>query len=152
MAGFTFRLQAVLDWRVDKDEAAQRMLGAARQALQDAETALTAAGERLAGARAKTRDAAQAGCDGATSAWHWNWIAGCEDAVRTAERGVQERQQSVAAASLAAQAARRDVRTLERLRERALEKHRYQQKRLEQQALDALGASRFVRREMEGEP
>lgn len=144
---FQFRLQAVLDWRREQDETAQRALGVARQALHDAETLLAAMRTRLEDARQQTRAAEESGCEAARRAWHWNWITGREDDVRKAERGVQERRTAVTQASSAAQIARRGLRTLERLRDRAQEKHEYQQKRLEQQALDALAATRFIRRE-----
>jgi flagellar export protein FliJ len=147
MAGFAFRLQAVLDWRREQDEAAQRALGVARQALHDAEVLLASAQARLEDARTTTGAAEAAGCDGVVRAWHWNWIVGREDDVRTAERGVHEHRTAVTKASSAAQDARRGLRTLERLRDRALETHTYQQKRLEQQALDALATTRFIRRE-----
>jgi flagellar export protein FliJ len=154
MTTHRFRLQAVLDWRREQDEAAQRALGVARQALHDAETRLAFTHARLEDARATTRAAEAAGSDGvgaafqtAQRAWHWNWIVGREDDVRTAESGVHECRTAVTKASSAAQDARRGLRTLERLRDRALETHTYQQKRLEQQALDALATTRFIRRE-----
>src|SRR5687767_5693630 len=143
MTTHRFRLQTVLDWRRDQDEAAQRALGVARQALHDAEMQLAAMHARLEDARVKTRVAEEGGCDSAARAWHWNWITGRQDDVRRAERGVEECRTAVTQASLAAQAARRGLRTLERLRDRALERHEYQQKRLDQQALDALAATGF---------
>ena len=142
---FRFRLQAVLDWRREQDDAAQRDLGAARQALHHADTVAARAAAALAAARAGTRAAEQAGCDGASRAWHWNWIVRCEDGVRQAAGVVAERRAAVERASQAAQAARRAVRTLERLRQRNLAHYEYEERRREQKALDALAATGFVR-------
>ena len=142
---FRFRLQAVLDWRREQDASAQRALGAARQALHDAEAAAAAAGARLADARNRTQLAEQAGCAAAARAWHWNWIVRCEHDVRRAADVVAERRGGVDRAAAAAQDARRALRTLERLRERALTGFDYQERRREQKALDALAVTGFIR-------
>jgi flagellar FliJ protein len=144
---FRFRLQAVLDWRERQYDDAQRLLTAARQALQAGEAAAARARELLASSRERTRDAEAGGCDPSTRAWHWNWIVRCEADVARADTEVTARRADADTAAGVVAEARKRLRPLEKLRDRARQQHADEERRVEQKALDALAVTRYVRRD-----
>ena len=144
MATFRFRGAAAL-------EIAERQEKAAEGALARAESELSAARVRWETTRIRLRDAgatltstARSGASSHVLAWHRNWMTGL--AVAADARGKEADQLSVAVRTvrLAWQAARRRRLTLERLRERALRRHRVAEQRREVKELDELARARYV--------
>jgi flagellar protein FliJ len=145
MPPFRFRLQAVLDWRGRQHEEALRLLAVARQALAASEADAAQARALLASSRERTRVAEAGGCDQATRAWHWNWIVRCEADVTRADDVVTARGADVDSAAATVAEARKRLRPLEKLRDRARQEHADEERRIEQKALDALAVTRYVR-------
>lgn len=150
MKPFTFRLAQVLAlWHRRED--------AAHMALQRHQAA-TAAARLRAHDAARARQAAldDAGrCGASTSAaheltWHRNWIellsvrlAGTVDATRRCEAAER-------AALAAWQKARRDRRTMERLRDRARQRYAVDVRRREAAAMDAVAQQAAAREQRRG--
>jgi flagellar protein FliJ len=145
MPPFRFRLQAVLDWRGRQHEEVLRLLAVARQALAASEADALRAREQLASSRDRTRVAEAGGCDQATRSWHWNWIVRCEADVTRADAVVTARRADADNAAGAVAEARKRLRPLEKLRDRARQQHADDERRIEQKALDALAVTRYVR-------
>jgi flagellar protein FliJ len=145
MPPFRFRLQAVLDWRGRQHDEALRLLAAARQVLAASEADAGRAREQLASSRERTRVAESGGCDQATRSWHWNWIVRCDADVTRADAAVAARRADVDTAAAIVAEARKRLRPLEKLRDRARQEHADEERRSEQKALDALAVSRYVR-------
>jgi flagellar export protein FliJ len=132
-------------------EIAERQEQAAEGALARAEADLSSARVRWETTRVRLRDAgatlmstARSGASSHVLAWHRNWMTGL--AVAADARGKETEQLAVAVrrARLAWQIARRRRLTLERLRERALRRHRVGEQRREVKELDELARARYV--------
>ncbi len=138
MPGFRFRTQAALDLRRSQDEDARRLFGEATQAVARAELvldqAMTAVGDAI-------RNASEVGAhaSGVTMlTWHRNWITSRKHDADQQRSRVEQCRADAEIAALAAQQARRKLRSLERLRERALQAYMAAERRHEQKQLDAL--------------
>jgi flagellar export protein FliJ len=151
MKPLLFRAQAALDIRRLQDEAAQRALALAQSELLRADHAVLHAAAQVdtaaagaAAAFAQVRDAHQL-------VWHRNWMVGLEREVARARHRREERRVEVDAAAVRAQQARRAVRVLERLRERAFRAWERLARREEQKALDLLGSLQYAARHLRRE-
>ncbi len=145
MRPFRFRAQVALELRRrEHDEALRRRaaaeiaLGAADAAVASAEAAIAAADERCAAVMAETVEHSRIH-------WHRAWRVRCVEErtglqTRRAQHDLELRQ----AAEHVSHTHRR-VRSLERLREHALEKWVRAEQQDERKTMDALAASRFVR-------
>ena len=143
MAGFRFRAAAALDMRVRAEESATRVLGEARAALERSERALK---DSLAALDATLVQGAQAVSDPGLSIWYRNWIARQRHEIGRRQGMVAERQAAVDAAVASLHAAHRDVRVLERLRDRLRDAWMLAERRREQKELDWLGSVRHALR------
>jgi flagellar export protein FliJ len=154
MKPFHFRPQPALDVRRTQDEAAQRALAVAHAALLRAEQAVDAALAAVETGCARGAEALVAVRSAHELEWHRNWMTGLERGVARARQQREERRVEVKTATLRAQEARRRLRALERLRERAFEQYEAVARREEQKALDLLGslqhAVKQIRREEKG--
>jgi flagellar biosynthesis chaperone FliJ len=117
----------------------------AQQALQASEAGAARAREQLAASRERTRTAEAGGCDPSSRSWHWNWIVRCEADVTQADAAVAARRADADKAAGLAMEARKRLRPLEKLRDRARQEYADQERRIEQKALDALAVTRYVR-------
>lgn len=148
MATFTFRAQAALDLRRTQDEDARRQLAEAERVVRESAT-------ELEHAEAAVRDAIRlaGGCsaDVTLLTWHRNWIASRQHHADQRRVELEARRAEAAVAAAKAQAARRQLRTLERLRDRALRAFLDAQRRNEQKALDALGTMQYAVRHIREE-
>ena len=79
--------------------------------------------------------------------WHRNWMVGLQRDLARARQVEEERRMDVQAATAAAMKARRAVRALERLKERAWRAHDVLARREDQKALDLLGGLRYAARQ-----
>ena len=142
MGRFVFRAEVALTFRRQQEQAATRrwleasaVLDAARRAEADAAGAVTAA-----------LDAAAAVHDPAQRAWHRHWILRLQQQHARHRATVLECSGAVDAAALRMNAARRDVKALERLRARALAAWQLAQQREEQKEMDWLGSVKYALR------
>ena len=144
MTPFRFRAGAALDIRRREEDAAASALVRAEAHFFEANRAY--ADMEQARARAQTERAAQTtrGIDAVALMWHRNWIVRLEamvDDLRTS-RGIAEA--AVTTARQAWQFARRRRLALERMRDRALHRHRDAARLLEAKELDELARIRFT--------
>jgi len=79
--------------------------------------------------------------------WHRNWMVGLQRDLARARQVEEERRIDVQAATAAAMKARRAVRALERLRDRAWRTYDALARREDQKALDLLGGLRYAARQ-----
>jgi flagellar export protein FliJ len=146
MRPFRFRAAIVLDLRQKQDEAAQRRLALARADFLGASRALEAA--EAAHAAAQTRAAkAEASAEEITLLqWYRNWMAGRQDDVARARGRVDDCRTALAEAADEAVRARRDLRVIERYRDRVWQAWQREALREEQKALDWLGTLQHATR------
>jgi flagellar export protein FliJ len=143
MAGFKFRAAAALDMRLRAEELATRALGDARAALDRSERALK---ESLAALDVTLARGTEAVSDPGLSIWYRNWITRQRHEIGRRRTMVADRQVAVDAAVGMLHAAHRDVRVLERLRDRLHEAWLLAERRKEQKELDWLGSVRHALR------
>jgi len=141
MAGFKFRAAAALDLRIRAEEEATRALGDARAALERSERALHESLTALEATLAQGREAAS---DPGLSIWYRNWITRQRHEIGRRRALLAERQVAVDAALTTLHTAHRDVRVLERLRDRLQQAWMLAERRREQKELDWLGSVRHA--------
>jgi flagellar export protein FliJ len=144
MRAFRFRAAAALELRQQQERTAAAAYGRADAALREAQAAETQA-------RRAQADAAQAvmtlqcrGTDIAELTWHRNWIVRCGEIVERQVHEVAARARVAATAEAAWHEARRKLRALERMRERAWRRYQEAQTRLELKQIDELARVRHV--------
>ena len=143
MAGFKFRAAAALDMRIRTEEQATKALGDARAALERSERALQ---ESVVALEATLVQGSAAAGDPGLSIWYRNWITRQQQEIGRRRARLAERQVAVDAAVAALHAAHRDVRVLERLRDRLHQAWMLADRRREQKELDWLGSVRHALR------
>lgn len=141
MAPFRFRAAAALDLRQQIEDRAKRALGDAQAALERAERALEEARTAL---DATLASGASAVADPGLSIWYRNWITRQRHELQRRRAMVADRRAAVDAAVVRLQAAHRDVRVLERLRDRLHSEWALAERRKEQKELDWLGSVRHA--------
>jgi flagellar biosynthesis chaperone FliJ len=124
------------------------------RALALAEAHLMRASEHVVLARGVIQTASNTSRDAMTGIqraheleWHRNWMVGLQRDLARARQVEEERRMDVQAATAAAMKARRAVRALERLKERAWRAHDVLARREDQKALDLLGGLRYAARQ-----
>jgi flagellar export protein FliJ len=148
MAKFIFRAQVALDLRKKQEDAARLALAEAQDRLNQAERALAGAQARLADALARAQDADAHAADPTLAIWYRNWIHRLRREVARCVQILDGRQADAKAAEQAALEARRAVRVIEKLRERAWTEHVTRERREEQKALDLLGVMQHAIRHL----
>jgi flagellar export protein FliJ len=144
MANFRFRAQVALDLRRKQDEEAQRDLGIARHATADAKRALDAEERVLADANVRASVEEARATDTTHAVWYRNWMKRQQQVIGAARAAVDTRLQEERAFAERAMEARRRLRSLERLRERAWKAFQTLERRAEQKEYDVLGGLRYV--------
>ncbi len=144
MSDFRFRAGAALELRTQQERRAAAGFGRAESALREAQ-----AGEIEA--RRVHHEASQAlialqcrGTDIAALTWHRNWIVRCAETIERQVREVAARARAARDAEQAWHEARRKMRALERMRERAWRRYQEAQGRLELKQLDELARLRHI--------
>jgi flagellar export protein FliJ len=144
MQAFRFRAQVALDQRRREEDAAEAALARAEAHFSAARDALAQAVARH-GAGATAQDSAvRGGTTGHMVVWHRNWITGLAAAVEVRRRELNRHEAVVAEARTAWYVTRRKRLMLERLRERALARHRVAEQRWEAKQIDELARMRFM--------
>jgi flagellar export protein FliJ len=147
MPAFRFRAQPALDLRRKDEERQHEAVNEARRANEAAENALLAAQTRFNEAARRASEADAIGGDVTTAIWHRNWIKSQRRELARAEAIAEDRRVQLEDAEKLLIEARRRVRVLERLRERAVAAHEQQERHAEQQRLDELAVLRFAIRQ-----
>jgi flagellar export protein FliJ len=148
VAKFIFRAQVALDLRRKQEDAARLALAEAQSRLQLAEWELHGAQTRLTEAMTRARDTEAEAADPTLAIWYRNWIHRQRREVARCLQILDNRQADVKAAEAKAMEARRAVRVLEKLRDRAWSEHNTRERRDEQKALDMLGVMQYAIRHM----
>ncbi len=148
MAKFIFRAQVALDLRRKQEDAARLALAEAQSRLQRAEWDVESAQAQLAEGLARARDTEAEASDPTLAIWYRNWIHRQRREVARCLQILDGRQADVKAADAKAMEARRAVRVLEKLKDRAWSEHTTRERRDEQKALDLLGVMQYAIRHM----
>ncbi len=144
MKPFRFRAQPALDLRHKEEDAAEAALARAEARFSASKHAVDEAIAREAAAAAAQDAAVRAGTPSHTLLWHRNWITALTTAVETYRREMNRQEAAVAEARRAWYEARRRRLMLERLRDRAIARHRAAEQRVELQQIDELARMRFM--------
>jgi flagellar export protein FliJ len=144
MREFRFRAQAALDLRRRQFDAARRELADAERVRDEAQGRVAAASEALRAAR--DAGSARAHRAGTITDCHWYrfWILRLEHERNADVVLLASKQALVDAVRVACRAAQQRCQSLERFRERALEKHQAAEAALERKLVDELATRRFV--------
>jgi flagellar export protein FliJ len=147
MNGFKFRGAKLLDWRrLQEDQARVAFMRAAASARETAdllERAEASAGDSVR----EFLEVMRSAIDVATIERYRNWIAVLRLRVTACQRTHAERQLLAEQAGVALQAAMRNVKIMERLRDRAERRHRESERQLEMKVINELATMRFARRQ-----
>lgn len=144
MKPFRFRAQPALDLRQKEEDAAEAALARAEARFSASKQAVDDALAKEAAADAARADAVRAGTTSHALLWHRNWMVALAAAVETCRREMNRQEAAVAEARQAWYVARRRRLMLERLRDRALARHRAAEQRVELQQIDELARMRFM--------
>jgi len=147
---FRFRGQRILDWRrVQEDAARQAFLRASALAREALARALAADADRDRTVLEYRKRTATA-LDVDTIERYRNWIHRQQAHAEACHRSHGEQQDLADAAARALNTARRHVKVMERLRDRAAVRHQEEERQADMKALDELATLQYVRRRMEG--
>ncbi len=144
MAPFRFRARAALDLRRQQEQDAAADLARVEARFHDAQTACEATEAQRARAQAEQAAQAGRGIDMATLFWHRNWITRLQAAVDDLRADVRTKAEVVDEAKRVWRLARRRRMALDRMRERALARHRAEEQRQELKMIDELARIRFT--------
>lgn len=144
MPPFRFRAQVALDQRRREEDAAEAALARAEAQFSSAREGLAHAVARQAASAEAEAAAVRGGTTVQVVLWHRNWITGLAAAVEAHRRDLNRHEAVVAGARTAWYAARRKRLMLERLRDRALARHRVAEQRWEAKQIDELARMRFM--------
>jgi flagellar export protein FliJ len=149
---FRFRAAPLLALRQRQFEAAQARLARANEDVAVAERLLASAIRAVDEATASHREALAQGTDNAALQRHRNWIAQRYSLVDMRRRAQAECCGVAVIASNAVIDAHRQVRVLERLRERARRRHEATVRQRELKEIDLLATLQYARRMADGGP
>jgi flagellar export protein FliJ len=150
MTTFRFRAAPLLALRQRQFDAAQERLARANEDLATADRLFAAAERGVEDACNAHRDALAHGADNATLQRHRNWIAQRYSLVDMRRRAQAECGGVVVVAKNAVMVAHRQVRVLERLRDRARKRHEALVRVHELKEIDLLATLQYARRMADG--
>jgi flagellar export protein FliJ len=143
---FRFRGARLLEWRrTQADQARVAFVRAAESARETAALLARAEEDERLSVR-NYLDILHTAVDVPTIERYRNWIGRQRSRVAACERSHAERQKTADDAAQALQIASRHVKVMERLRDRAEQRHREAERQLEMKAIDELATMRFARR------
>jgi flagellar export protein FliJ len=144
MLAFRFRAAAALDIRRKEEESAAVLMAQAEAEFAGATRQVALAEAALVRAQNDEAACAAAGADISTIIWHRNWIVGCRATVDRRRREADARRAAFRQAEAQWQRARARHLALERLRERAWRRFRYEEHREDIKAMDEIARLRHV--------
>lgn len=150
MRRFRFRATAALDLRRTQEQVALGVVArveAEFQAVRERRDETLAARQAAMTAQLETE---RLGTDGASIVWHRTWISQLAVTADRLGADMTARQEVVKNAQRAWFEARRKRRALERMRDRAWQRHRREEDRQERLELDELARLRFLTPELGG--
>jgi flagellar export protein FliJ len=147
---FVFRAQIVLELRAREAERALQALALATSRVQLASADVDRAVTALAAACDQAGRGPGVAADLALAAWYRNWIERLRRELEASRRDLAARELEAHDARTRATIARRRVRALERLRDRAWAAHREAERLEAQRELDELGTRQHANRQREG--
>ncbi|MBI4477464.1 MAG: flagellar FliJ family protein [Acidobacteria bacterium] len=146
MSRFVFRAQAALEVRRRRHDQAQRTLAAAELSVRAAREALASAEQRLRDDLTRATTAEAEAADATILGWYRNWLSGRRREIAKCGKTLEAREGQARHARSDAVRAHRELKSLERLRERARCAFLVGERRAEQKALDSLGTLQHARR------
>lgn len=150
MRRFRFRAEAALDLRRTQEQAALAVVGRVEAEFQ----AVRARRDEVVASRQQALDAQlkqeRLGTDGASLLWHRTWISQLAVTADRLGAEVTARREAVKTAQRAWYDARRKRRALERMKDRAWQRHRQEEDRQERLVIDELARLRFLMPELGG--
>ena len=149
MRSFRFSAAAALAYRRRQRDAALARQASAERALMEAERAVGSASDTVGRADAQLADATRQSLEASRLLWHLAWRARCVGAREQLDAQRQQRSLELEQVRQVVNEAHRRVRSLERLRENALQGWTELVQLEERKTMDALAASQFVRRKGE---
>lgn len=149
MKGFKFRGERILEWRRAQADAARGEYLRAAETAREAARIADAAHARADRAVADSLAALSAPVGIATIERHRIWIARERRHADDCRQTQAQQQQVADEKSQLLQAANRNVRVMERLRERAERRHREAERQQEMKIIDELATQRFAIRQAE---
>ena len=144
MRPFQFRAAAALEMRRRDEDAAAAVLAQQEAHYRAIEASCEATERQRAAALAEQHAQSSRGIDVATLFWHRNWIVRLQTLVTDLRLRQHAAAEAVKTAKQAWQLARRKRLALERLRDRALARHRADEQREELKAIDELARIRYT--------
>ncbi len=144
MRPFRFRADAALALRRTEEDRAAATLMRVEAQFHEAQEASAAMERSRAQAQADGLAQSRLGMDIAALSWHRNWITRLQAAVDDLRATERTHQAAVDKAEAAWRLAKRRRLALDRLRERALARHRAEELREEHKAIDELARLRFT--------
>jgi len=146
MAKFRFRLQSVLDIQQRREDAARAELAAReRERIEEAERLRAAEAHRESGA-AKAREAGTGPCPGARLRAHARYVARLADEVKSRENALAQAVDRSETARFRLVDIGRRRHAYERLRDRDLESHRQEERRLDSRHADEVATQQTALR------
>ena len=150
MKAFRFRAETLLTLRKRQEDAARTDLLRAQAVASEAAAEMDRAWGKSREAAAGYCAAMREGLETATIERHRNWIVYLQGAAHARQRTHDDRQADVAKAVRIVQEAHRQVRMLERLRDRAERRYAAAVRLEESKEMDQFAATQFARRAVEG--
>lgn len=151
MRPFAFRAVAALELRRRQHEESLRRIAAARAAVIASQTAVDTARQELAEAKRGAADANMNAGDAHQFSWHQNWIVTRSKHVESNRDTLRARQIDERGAASEEHVSRRKLRSLERLRDRALAAYVRTGRRDDQRQSDLFGTSQYAARKRSSE-
>ncbi len=143
MKPFRFRAEAALDLRKRVEDDARKTLSIAEEQSRQADARVDSAKAAACVAQDTLVSAQHAGISGWQIGWHQSWITRQRLEVNARSLDAATSAATVDRAATSVRAAHQQRRTLERLRERMVRRHRTEATRHEQRDLDQLAGVRF---------
>lgn len=150
MRSFRFRGERLLEWRRVQADAARVAFVRASESAREAARLAAEADADCARAAREYRDAVSAPIDVATVERYRNWIRQQQARADARHRSHGERRDVADAAAQVLHTAKRHVKVMERLRDRAAGRYAEAVRQADMKELNELATIQFVRRRMEG--
>jgi flagellar export protein FliJ len=145
MKAFRFRGARILEWRRVQADAARLAFVRATESVREAAAAIDQADADCARAVREFVDATASPVDVGTHLRYRNWIDRQRAHVAACREEHQKRRVAAEQAATALRDATRQVKVMERLRERAWERYTELERRADLKEIDQLAASKFAR-------
>lgn len=146
MRPFRFRASVVLDLRRKEEDAARKRLVQAQTAADRAETRVLAARQGVVDAAGALDAAQSAGTEGWRLGWHQSWIGKQRLEVEACRQAAVASTAAVEHATASVGSARQRRRALERLRDRAWQRHQLETIRQESREMNMAANLRYFTR------